>query len=95
MFDLEGLKETPDGLLITVYVKPLSHKFTVNMTNNHIMINTKSATQDNRANLELLKELKRRLKRNVSIVSGVTYKEKVLLTQNCSIEHLKKNISSG
>ena len=95
MFDLEGLKETPDGLLITTYVKPLSSKFAVSITNNGIVISTKSAAQDNKANLELLKELKRRLKQNVSIVSGDKSREKVLLIQNCSIEDFKKKISSG
>jgi uncharacterized protein (TIGR00251 family) len=92
---LEGLKETPDGLLITAYVRPLSRKFAVSITNNGIAISTKSAAQDNKANLELLKELKRRLRRKVSIVLGVTSKEKVLLIQNCNIEDFKKAISSG
>ena len=51
LFDLEGLKETPDGLAITVSVRPLSRKFAVSMTNDGIVISTKSAAQDNKANL--------------------------------------------
>ena len=92
MGDLEGLKDTPDGLLITTHVRPSSHEFTVKIANNFIMITTKSAAQNNKANIELLKELKRLLKRNVSIVLGITSKEKVLLIQNCDVQHFKKTI---
>jgi len=92
---LEYLKETPDGLLIRTHIRPSSHKFDIKIINDLIVISTKSIARDNKANMEILKELKRLVKRNVSIVSGATSKEKVLLIENCSIEQFKKSVSSG
>ena len=40
-----------------------------------------SPAQNNRANAEVLKELKRLLKKSVRIVSGITSREKVLLIE--------------
>lgn len=92
---MEGLKETPDGLLVKTHIRPSSHKFDIKIINDLIVISTKSIAQDNKANMEILKELKRLVKRNASIVSGATSKEKVLLIENCSIEQFKKSVSSG
>ena len=92
---MEYLKETPDGLLIRTHIRPSSHKFDIKIINDLIVISTKSIARDNKANMEILKELKRLVKRNVSIVSGATSKEKVLLIENCSIEQFKKSVSSG
>ena len=92
---MEGFKETPDGLLVKTHIRPSSHKFDIKITDTSIVISTRSIARDNKANMEILKELKRLVKRNVSLVSGVASKEKVLLIENCSIEQFKKSVSSG
>jgi len=92
---LQSLKETSVGLQVNIRVKPSSHKFDIKITDNSIVISTKSIARDNNTNIEILKELKRLSKRNVSIVSGATTKERVLLIENCSIEQFRKSIGSG
>ncbi len=63
---------------IKVRIKPNSNKNLIVEKGLVWKINIKAPAQENKANIELLKFLKRELKKNVRIVSGLKSKEKVL-----------------
>lgn len=79
------IKET----IIQIKVKPNAPKFLVEI-NDQIIIHCKSPPKQNKANLEIIKELKRFLKKDVEIISGFTAKKKRILVHNISGEEVKR-----
>jgi len=73
------LKKFKDGILITAKVKPNSPKFSIEINNNRILINCKSLPKQNKANIEIMKELTRTFKKNIEIISGLSSKNKKIL----------------
>lgn len=63
---------------IKVKIKPNSSESKIIEKGLVWKINIKAPAQENKANIELLKFLKRELKKNIKIVSGLKSKEKVL-----------------
>ncbi|MBI5065651.1 DUF167 domain-containing protein [Candidatus Woesearchaeota archaeon] len=63
---------------IKVKIKPNSSENKIVEKGSVWKINIKAPAQENKANLELLKFLKKELKKNVQFVSGLKSKEKVL-----------------
>ncbi len=64
--------------LITLKVKPNSNKNEILEKGEVWKVNIKSPPQDNKANIELIKFLKKELKKQVRIVRGFRSKEKVV-----------------
>lgn len=67
-----------DNLIIEVTVKPNSPKFKVEK-GDRIIIHCKSKPEDNKANIEIKKELERLLKTEVNIIKGLKSKKKTIL----------------
>jgi len=63
---------------IEVTVVPKSGRFQVTSKEGKLKIYLKSAPESNKANLELVKEMRRLLGAEVRIVSGLTSRKKVL-----------------
>ena len=64
---------------ITVIVKPNARKTEIlEHSSSHFKIAVKATPEKNKANIELLKFLKKHLKQQVSIKSGLTSKKKIL-----------------
>lgn len=63
---------------IKVKVKPMSEKQSIEKINNKYIINLKQKPEDNKANIELLKLLKKKFKKNVKIIKGLKSKNKVV-----------------
>ena len=93
--DLQGCKETPDGLLLSIEVKPSCRDFSMVISDSIIKVNTRSPAHNNKANREVLKEFKRLLKRPVYMIAGGTSNDKVLLIKNCTIAEFRNLVSSG
>jgi uncharacterized protein (TIGR00251 family) len=77
-------------LEITVF--PKSGRFEVVSKEGRVKVYLKSAPENNKANIELVKEMKKLLKADVRIVSGLTSKRKVLEIQ-MSKEELERLLS--
>ncbi len=92
--DLQGCKETPDGLLLSIEVKPSCRDFSI-VISDSIKVNTRSPAHNNKANREVLKEFKRLLKRPVYMIAGGTSNDKVLLIKDCTIVEFRNLVSSG
>lgn len=82
-----NIKETKDGTIITVYVKPNSAMFQVEVDGDEIVIHCTQEPVKGKVNKELIKELSKLFHAKVELVSGLTSKQKQLLI--CGIEKAK------
>ncbi|MBU4300685.1 MAG: DUF167 domain-containing protein [Nanoarchaeota archaeon] len=85
MFEIKG-----NNVMMSVTVKPLSHRFKILVDENRIIICLKSIPEDNKANIELIKGLERLLKKHLSIVSGEKSKKKKLLIYNATESEIRR-----
>jgi len=76
-------------MLLEVTVVPRSGRFEIVNDKGRVKIFLKSAPESNKANMELLKELKRRLKVEVRLVSGTSSRKKTI-EANLPEEQLKR-----
>ncbi len=67
---------------INVKVKPRSGEQKIEKSDEGLMVYLKSAPEDNKANIELLKALKKYFGKNVKIIKGKTSKNKVIEVKN-------------
>ena len=65
-------------MIVEVSVIPNSRKFSISLKDGRVRIHLTSPPENNRANLELIKELSKRLDADVRILSGHTSKRKRL-----------------
>jgi uncharacterized protein len=82
-----NIKETKDGTIITVFVKPNSARFQVEVDGDEIVIHCTQEPVKGKVNKELIKELSKLFHAKVELVSGLTSKQKQLLI--CDIEKAK------
>ena len=87
-----NIKETTDGTLITIFVKPNSSKFSIECDDNEIIVYATEEPEKGKVNKEILKELTRLFHAKVELVSGATSRQKQLTvgTKKAEIEQLLK-----
>jgi uncharacterized protein (TIGR00251 family) len=86
-------KETSDGTIITIFVKPNSPKFKVELDMDEIVVHATEEPEKGKVNKEILKELTKLFHAKVELVSGATSKKKQLLItglKKLDIEQLLK-----
>ena len=76
---------------IEVVVKPNSPKFRIEKKDK-IAVYCKSKPEDNKANLEIVKELQRLFKTEVQIIKGLKSKKKTILIHGLSPEKFDEMI---
>ena len=74
-----NVTETKDGAIITVFVKPNSPKFSVEVDGDEIVVRCTEEPVKGKVNKELIKELTKLFHAKVELVSGLTSKQKQLL----------------
>ena len=74
-----SIKETKDGTIITIFVKPNAQKFTVELDGDEIVVHSTEEPVKGKVNKEILKELSKLLHAKVEISSGATSKQKQLV----------------
>jgi len=74
-----NLKETKDGTVIEVFVKPKSAKFEVLLEGDEVVVRCTEEPVKGKVNKELLKALSKFFHTNVELVSGATSRQKLLL----------------
>lgn len=77
-------KASNDNLMVEVSVKPNSPKFKVE-NKGKIIVYCKSKPEDNKANIEIKKELEKLFKTEVKIIKGLKSKRKTILIRGISI----------
>ena len=86
-----NLKETKDGTVIEVFVKPKSAKFEVLLEGDEIVVRCTEEPVKGKVNKELLKALSKFFHTNVELVSGAASRQKRLLikdTKKSEVEQL-------
>jgi uncharacterized protein (TIGR00251 family) len=73
-----SITETKDGVIITIFVKPNSPKFTIELDGNEIIVHSTEEPVKGKVNKEIIKEFTKLLHTKVEIVSGATSKQKKL-----------------
>jgi uncharacterized protein (TIGR00251 family) len=80
---------TPEGLMINVKVKPHASQFRLYQDGT---LEVKSPPIDGKANMEIIKEFKKRLGCEVLILMGISTKKKVLLLKGMDHDTLNKAV---
>jgi len=88
----EFVVKDSEGILIKLLVVPNSRSQCIELGDEGIMIRLKSPPVKGKANDELVKFLKKLLKKPVSIVSGFTSREKVILVRNADIDYVMERL---
>jgi len=83
------MTQTKKGTLIKIVVKPKSKKFEIKPEKESLIVFCRNAPEKGKVNRELIKELSKLLKCQVTIVSGFTSKEKIILIKNTKSETLE------
>jgi uncharacterized protein (TIGR00251 family) len=88
-----SIKETGDGVLITIFVKPNSPKFAIELEEAGVVVYATEEPEKGKVNKEILKELSRFFQKKVEMVSGSTSRQKqlaVIGVKKAEIEQLLK-----
>ncbi len=81
-----SIAENKDGIIITIYVKPNSPKFKVELDGDEIIVHSTEEPVKGKVNKEILKEFTKLLRVKVELASGATSKQKQL-----SVKGISKN----
>ena len=71
-----SIKETADGTIISIFVKPNSPKFSIQFDGDEIVVHATEEPEKGKVNKEILKELSRLFHTKVELVSGATSRQK-------------------
>jgi uncharacterized protein (TIGR00251 family) len=74
-----NIKDTKNGAVIEVFVKPKSAKFEVLLEGDEVVVRCTEEPVKGKVNKELLKALSKFFHTNVELVSGATSRQKALL----------------
>jgi len=85
-----SIKETDTGIILTLFVKPNSPKFKIELTREKILVYTTEEPQKGKVNREILKEFTKLFHTQVELISGTTSREKKLLIKNINKNTLDK-----
>ena len=88
-----SISETKDGVIITIFVKPNSPKFSVEVEGDEIIVHSTEEPVKGKVNKEIIKELSKILHVKVEFASGLTSKQKQLFVKGLDkpqIEQLLK-----
>ncbi len=89
-----SIKETKDGTIITIFVKPSSPKFSIELDSNEIVVHAKEEPEKGKVNKEILKEFSKLLHAKVELASGATSRQKQLFVQGLTKSQVEQFLSS-
>jgi len=88
-----SISETKYGVIITIFVKTNSSKFSIELDGEEIIVHSTEEPVKNKVNKEIIKELSKLLHSNVELSSGGTSRKKQLyvpgITKNQATQLLK------
>jgi uncharacterized protein (TIGR00251 family) len=76
-----SIKEIKDGTIITIFVKPNSPKFYIELDGAEIVVHATKEPEKSKVNKELLKEISKLLHAKIELTSGATSRQKQLFVQ--------------
>ena len=90
-----NVKDTKDGIVIEIFVKPKSPKFEVLLEGNEIVVRCTEEPVKGKVNKELLKALSKLFHTNVELVLGATSRQKCILLKNIEKSEVERLLSTG
>jgi len=84
------IKETGKGVVFSVRVKPGSGGFSISSKGDFLEIRTESPAENNKANLEIVKELSKLFGRKVWIVRGLKSRKKEISVEGVSAQETER-----
>ena len=88
-----NIKETEDGAVVDIFVKPNSKRFEITFDDGEIVVFCTEQPVKGRVNKELIKELSKLFHTKVELVSGFTSKRKTLLLKGIAKSEVKQLLS--
>ena len=89
-----SITETKDGAILTVFVKPNSPKFKIELDGNEVVVYSTEEPEKGKVNKEIIKELSRLFKLKAEMVSGFTSKQKQFFVKGMSKNQLEAILKS-
>ena len=89
------IRETEEGLVLEVYVKPGSREFKVVVEGGEIVVLCREKPVGGRVNLELVKELSRLFGKRVELVSGYCSRQKRLLVRGAVKSEVERALAAA
>jgi uncharacterized protein (TIGR00251 family) len=84
------IKETKDGVSITIFVKPNSPKFKIEFDEPEIVVYSTEEPVKGKVNKEIIKEFTKLLHTKVELTSGLTSKEKQLFVKGMGKQQIEQ-----
>ena len=85
-----SIKETIDGATITIFVKPNSPKFKIELDGDEIVVHATEEPEKGKVNKEILKEFSKLLHAKVELASGATSRQKQLFVAGITKSQVEK-----
>ncbi|MGA2386841.1 MAG: DUF167 family protein [Candidatus Bathyarchaeia archaeon] len=85
-----SIKETKDGTIITIFVKPNSPKFKVELDGEEIVVHSTEEPVKGKVNKKISKEFSKLLHAKVEIVSGATSRQKQLFVHDLTKNQIER-----
>ncbi len=79
-----SISETRDGVILTIFVKPNSPKFSMEIDGEEIIVYSTEEPVKGKVNREILKEFSKLLHAKVEVVSGATSRHKQFFVKGLS-----------
>ena len=88
------IKQTERGVMIELRVKPNSKSFGFVRKGDQLILEVTSPPKEGKANLEIVKGLKRMFGKDVKIIKGFKSREKLVLIKDLKSNELEKIIKA-
>ena len=88
-----SIKEIKDGVLISIFVKPNSPKFKIELDGGEIVVHATEVPEKGKVNKEIIKEMARFFGVKVELASGATSKEKQFFLLGMTKQQVEKSLS--
>ena len=85
-----SISETKEGVILTIFVKPNSPKFKIELDRDEIVVHATEEPEKGKVNKEILKELSKLLNAKVELASGATSRQKSLFVQGMGKSQAEK-----
>lgn len=90
-----SIKEVKDGVIITIFVKPSSPKFKIELEGSEIVVYATEEPEKGKVNKEILKEFSKLLHVKVELAGGSTSRRKQLFVVGVSRSQVEQLLHAG
>jgi uncharacterized protein len=89
-----SIAETKDGVILTIFVKPNSAKFKMELDGTEIVVYSTEEPVKGKVNKEIIKELSKLMHAKVELASGVTSRQKQFFIEGMDKQQAEKLLRS-